>query len=292
MTQKKNFQELNLKNAFLFSAVLNDEEICRTILELVLGMPIPQIEVHAEHSLLFSSDVKSVRFDVYARDKVKATYDLEMQGKNRGNLEKRSRFYQAEMDIMSLKPGDDYSELKPSYVIFICTFDPFGKGLYQYTFEETCKETTMLLGTETKKVFLNTKGRIQNGVSEALIHFLRYVEDSSDAYVESIHNNVIQNLHKRVAEVKKSRKLEARYMTLEEYLEDRLDEKREEVREEALKEGLEEGLKEGLKEGQELGERRMLTLINQMLLDGLSAEIPQLATDEPFLKSMIQKYNL
>ena len=37
------------------------------------------------------------------------------------------------MDVSQLKPGEDYDTLPESYVIFICTFDPFGKGLYKYT---------------------------------------------------------------------------------------------------------------------------------------------------------------
>ena len=62
---------------------------------------------------------------------------MEAQNKNEGNLPKRSRYHQAEMDVSSLKPGQDFNDLKPGYVIFICTFDPFGKKLYRYTFEES-----------------------------------------------------------------------------------------------------------------------------------------------------------
>ena len=47
-------------------------------------------------------------------------------------------FHQAEMDVTSLLPGEDFSKLRTGYVIFICTFDPFGKGLYRYTFENRC----------------------------------------------------------------------------------------------------------------------------------------------------------
>ena len=39
------------------------------------------------------------------------------------------------IDIDSLLKGAVYSELKESYVIFICTSDPFESGLPVYTFE-------------------------------------------------------------------------------------------------------------------------------------------------------------
>lgn len=61
------------------------------------------------------------------------------------------------MDVSSLKPGEDFDDLKPSYIIFICTFAPFGRKLYQYTFEERCLELDFPLGDETRKIFLSTK---------------------------------------------------------------------------------------------------------------------------------------
>lgn len=64
-------------------------------------------------------------------------------------------------NVTSLKPGEDYNDLKPNYVIFICTFDPFGKKLYRYTYENYCRETNLPLEDGTTKIFLNTKGKNQ-----------------------------------------------------------------------------------------------------------------------------------
>ena len=114
---KKAFQELDLSNSFLFSAALEDEETCQLVLEIILGCKVPKVKVHAEHSILVNSEFKSVRLDIYASDEMQVNYNLEAQNENEGNLAKRSRFYQAEMDVSSLKPGEDYHNLKPSYVL-------------------------------------------------------------------------------------------------------------------------------------------------------------------------------
>ena len=53
----------------------------------------------------------------------------------REDIGKRTRYYQSMIDIDSLLKGAVYSELKESYVIFICTSDPFESGLPVYTFE-------------------------------------------------------------------------------------------------------------------------------------------------------------
>jgi len=146
---------------------------------------------------------------------------LEAQNDDEKNLPKRSRYYQAELDASSLKPGEDYNKLEPSYIIFICTFDPFGKGLYCYTFEERCLECDIPLGDGTKKIFLNTKGKKIARVSEELVHFLGYMEQSTDKYVENIPENSIRRIHERVQEIKQWRRMEERYMTMEELVQDR-----------------------------------------------------------------------
>ena len=225
---KKTFQELNLSNAFLFSAALEDPETCQLVLEIILGIRLPKVKVHAERSILVSSDFRSIRLDIYASDEMQVSYNVEAQNDDRKNLAKRRRYHQAEMDVASLKPGDDFNDLKPGYVIFICTFDPFGKGLYRYSFEERCLECDMSLGDDTRKIFLNTRGRNEKDVPKELVHFLKYMEQSTDEYVSELTEESIIKLHEKVTELKKWRRLEAGYMTLEEWLNDQLEARLEE----------------------------------------------------------------
>ena len=237
---KKTFQQLNLSNAFLFAAALEDSEICRLVLEIILGKRLPKVKVHAEQSILVSSDFRSIRLDIYASDEMQVSYNVEAQNDDRKNLAKRSRYHQAEMDVSSLKPGDDFNDLKPGYVIFICTFDPFGKGLCRYTFEERCLECDMGLGDGTRKIFLNTRGREDGNVPKELVHFLKYMEQSNDEYVSQLTEESIIKLHEKVTELKTWRRLEARYMTVEELLKDRESRVREEAKQEDIFELLEE----------------------------------------------------
>lgn len=115
----------------MFAAAMSDSVFCRMVLEILLGRKVKSVTVSTEHSMLFSSDCRSIRLDVYAKDAEGTHYNVEMQGTDKGNLPKRSRFHQAEMDALELHPGEDFSDLEPNYVIFICCFDPFGKGLYR-----------------------------------------------------------------------------------------------------------------------------------------------------------------
>lgn len=215
---KEQFKDLNLNSTFLFAALLEDSEACKIILEIILGHKIPKVNVRTEHSILLSSDTHCVRLDVHASDEFDVNYNIEAQNPDKQNWAKRSRYYQAEMDVATLKPGSDYDELPESYVIFICTFDPFGRGLFCYTFKEVCCEDGEPLGDETVKIFLNTKGKNVGEVSDELIHFLGYFENSTDGYVATVNEDSIRTLHEKVTTLKKSREWEAGYMKLEELL--------------------------------------------------------------------------
>ncbi|MDE6719406.1 MAG: hypothetical protein K2J68_06065 [Treponemataceae bacterium] len=50
------------------------------------------------------------------------------------DLPKRARYYQAMMDLDFLEKSKEYETLLESFVVFICTSDPFGCGLPRYTF--------------------------------------------------------------------------------------------------------------------------------------------------------------
>lgn len=85
-------------------------------------------------------------------------YDIEIQTTKHSNLKKRSRYYQSVMDVSNLSPGNSYTELKRSYILFLCVFDPFGHKLPVYTFENICKEDShIFLNDQTIKIFYNAQ---------------------------------------------------------------------------------------------------------------------------------------
>ena len=88
----ESFQKLNLTNAYLFAAAMQDEEICRNVLEIALNKRISRVKAHVEQVLFLDSEFKSVRFDVYASDEEEVSYDVEMQNDDTKNLPKRCRY--------------------------------------------------------------------------------------------------------------------------------------------------------------------------------------------------------
>ena len=125
----------------VFPIVMQDETICRQLLELILNKKIGEVhlcddenlfdEISTEKTLTKGPELKALRLDVFATDE-QAWYNVEMLCYVDKDLPKRSRMYQAEIDSDKLKDGQPYSELRDSYIIFICNYDPFdcGKAVY------------------------------------------------------------------------------------------------------------------------------------------------------------------
>lgn len=89
---------------------------------------------------------------------------------------KRTRYYQGMIDLNLLDKGMDYTQLKQSFVIFVCTFDPFHIGRHVYTFENRCVEDPNLpLNDGTQKIILNTKG-IFDDVRPELKRLLNFID--------------------------------------------------------------------------------------------------------------------
>ncbi|MBO5055142.1 MAG: PD-(D/E)XK nuclease family transposase, partial [Lachnospiraceae bacterium] len=139
VTKLKN---LNLVDKFLFDETMENREAYEAAVSILLENEVELLDKpQTEKELRISPQLREVRLDVVSMDRSKKIYYTEMQQRNTGNLRKRSRYYQAQLDVSLLEPGTrDFGALNDSCFILIAPFDIFGKGLCRYTFEGTCRE--------------------------------------------------------------------------------------------------------------------------------------------------------
>lgn len=175
-------------------------------------------------------------------------------------------------------------------LIFICSFDPFGKQLYRYTFEMQCNERDFPLNDGVKRIFLNTKGKNKDEVSPLLVEFLGYLEDSTDSYISKANCDKLKKIHERILQLKKNRDLKERYMRFEEYLKQNAKKAFKQGLEEGREQGMQEGMQEGIQEGIQQGYSEIFTLMKVMKENGEEKLIPKLSEDAEFLKSKLQQY--
>lgn len=136
-------------------------------------------------------------------------YNVEMQTVENRNLPKRTRYYQGMIDLNILEKGENYKNLKKSFVIFVCTFDLFGEGRHIYTFENRCIENLQLpLGDDTVKIILNTKGTMDD-VTPELKSLLDYIDGAQP------DEDFTKELEDAVDLVRRNEKWRLDYMTLQ-----------------------------------------------------------------------------
>ena len=216
----KTFQELTIKDPFMFAAAMSNEEQCKTFLSIVLGMEILHVSVVTEKTISYHPEYHGVRLDVLAiENNTKRRFNVEMQVKDNKNLSKRSRYYNAQLDIKALLTGIDYNELPDTYVIFICDYDPLGDELYRYTIVNRCDENGKVISDGNHTIWLSSKGNNASDEPKELVDFLEYVENPDDSK-ETEEDSFLKSLKAQIAEIKKDRDWETRYMLFKEMMED------------------------------------------------------------------------
>ena len=173
----KPIEELTFTDDFLFGRVMQNAEICKGFLERMLEIKIEKIEYpELQKSISPHYQSKGIRLDVYVQDSNRV-FDIEIQNSLDENLPKRTRYYQSMMDIDLLLKGKNYTELKESFVIFICKKDFFGFNLPCYSFSNTCKEKPdLFLQDEAHKIIFNASAfKQEKNVEKKSI--LEYISD-------------------------------------------------------------------------------------------------------------------
>ena len=287
---------VDIRDDFMFSYVMCNRQICTELLQCLLpehrisrieyyelgedGTERPEdssnryapLKIDTQKALAEAFNKRGVRLDVYIDDG-KSVYNVEMQTTKQSGLSKRARLYQAHIDINQLRRGQYYDELRPSFVIFICTFDPFDEGRYLYSFRNVCRETGGELGDEAYKLFFNTAGT-RGEISDSLRELLRYMNDPKNYPVAKTGLPLIRSIDEAVDEAKMNDDWRHAFMIYQIHQMDA--EKR------GIAIGEKRGEKRGIAIGEKRGEKRGITIgakqekldnAKGMLHEGLSADL-------------------
>ncbi len=229
-------EDLNLINRFLFDEVMEDRESYQDTVSILLGEDIELMDgPETEKELRVSPELREIRLDVVSMDRSGKLYYTEMQQKDTKNLRRRSRYYQAQLDVSLLEPGSkDFNLLNDSCLILVAPFDIFERGLYRYTFATFCKECPDLkLEDGATRVFINTKGKNKWVFSQEFLDFMEYLTNTTDEVAEKTESCRIKRIHEQVKRIRLSEKMGVKYM--------QLWEEKAYIREEGLEQGLAEG---------------------------------------------------
>ena len=211
------FEDLQISNDFMFKEVMKSNKgLCKRLVGSIMQQDIEDIVyIETEKTLQPYYDSRGIRLDVILADENHTRYNLEMQARNVISkagvalLPKRTRYYQSVIDMDMLKKGQDFDELDPLVLIFICTFDFYKEGRYVYTFKSRCLENLELeLANDVTVKLVNAKGK-QGQVNDLLKNFLQYVMTNEPV------DDFTKDVERQVWAVKNDKKAREEYMVLQ-----------------------------------------------------------------------------
>jgi len=228
------FQSLTIKDDFMFCKVMQDEKICKEVLNILLQdyFRINTIKIATSQATIKNHpELKFVRLDVLATDEAGNSYDIEMQVVNRKNIEKRIRAYQVAVDMFKMQKGIDYNALSNTIIIFITPFDPFGAGLPVYFIEQYVKDNTDIKFNDgTYKIIFNTKAF--EDVKENKMRELLKFFDTGKATLD-----VAKEMEMKVEAIKRDSIIFSQFFSTFASLTD--------ARDDGIKKGIEKGIEKG-----------------------------------------------
>lgn len=258
MFKVKTYDELTFADDYLFCRIMRDETICKGVIKALLNVEVDHVEyLNNQQEFSPDYDAKGIRMDVYVKDSDRI-FDLEMQTSHFEDVAMRARYYQGLVDLDTLGKARNYKDLKESFIVFICTRDPFGCGLPCYTVEQVCKEdfrANSKINDKSHKLYYNAESwhKSENTEVRALLKFLT---------TQAAETDLTQTIQSAVCTSKKNEPWRKNFMTLYEMIDDATIN--------GIAIGREEGILIGEERGREEGEfRKACETARNLFLKGM-----------------------
>ena len=199
------YEDLTIQDDFMFKKVMQCKRICMRLISEIMQVEVRDITyLETEKTIEAYIEGRGIRLDVLVADDKGTHYNIEMQVRNtigtstgKALLPKRTRYYQGSIDTDMLQKGQNFDELPPLVLIFICAFDLFNQDRYLYEFKSRCTEDyELVLDNEVTVMFLNALGHRGN-VSQLVKNFLQYVNDHvpKDDFTNEVEDEVVRLNH-------------------------------------------------------------------------------------------------
>ena len=131
-------------------------EATELLLRIILERKIKVISVNGQEEMKSAAvGGRNITLDVHALDENEEKMDIEVQGNSEGAHIRRARYHSSVLDSRMLKEGQEFKEIKDSYVIFIYKRDKFQEGLPLYHIDRYVRETGKLFEDGSHIIYVN-----------------------------------------------------------------------------------------------------------------------------------------
>ena len=160
---RKNAKYVKLLRGFrlldddFMSKVFEDTACAQLLLNIILERDDLTVrEVHGQYTIK-NLQGRSVRLDILAIDQYGKRYNIEIQRRDEGADAHRARYNSSLLDANLTEPGDCYTALGETYVIFITERDVLKAGLPIYHIDRIVQETSTAFGDGSHIIYVNAQ---------------------------------------------------------------------------------------------------------------------------------------
>ncbi len=178
------------------------------------------------------------------------------------------------IDRTALEKGTYYSELAESYVIFVCSFDYYQKGLAVYERESHIKGLPDVPFDDGSHALILNSNYTEGNANHAILEFLTYIRDND--FTELFASPLMKEIQKAVEAVRNDKEKEVAYMTYAQKMED--------VRWESRK--------EALVEGEELGKEKLGLLMSKLFAASRFDDAIAASTDKEKREQLLKEFGI
>lgn len=214
------WDNLNISNNFIFSKVMQEQELCKDIINTLLELNIKNIncmeykkviniEQYNQDEVDNDNEVDNVELDsIYIEDEHNNIYNIEICTSNDINIVNKLMLYQHVLYI-NLISKDIYFDVLPNiYTMFICTFDICNDNSCKYYFQEKSSEDDNL-----HKIVFNTTS-YHDADNNKLKRLLKYINGEILEESDVEEDDFIKKLDNKVKVIKSNKEYKLEYMSL------------------------------------------------------------------------------
>lgn len=132
---------------------------------------------------------RDVCLDIDADDEAGREYNVEVQRADKGADRRRARYHSSILDAHLLKPGDDFTDLPETFVIFISESDAIGGGKPIYRIERRIEETGKAFDDGEHIVYVNGADKDASTELGMLMHDF-FCTDPDDMHYRELADKV------------------------------------------------------------------------------------------------------
>lgn len=184
------FHDIFMRNVF------KQKECTEYVLQIIMGKRDLKVIDQVIQMDFKNLQGRSAIMDCVALDNKGKKYDIEIQQAGENADPKRARYYSGLMDMNTIDPGEDFTSLPESYVIFITRDDTLGYDEPIYHIDRIIREVEEDFKDESHIIYVNSSRRDNTELGRLMRDL--HCKDSKD-----IQSSV---LAQRVFELKETQK--------------------------------------------------------------------------------------